>query len=153
MEWWPPDRHSVQSYRNGLQCLACLKCCLAVCVPVTLALFQCHLPNLALSTESAWLFAIRGLDFQVLRSPFPPYHFPLFSKLNLSFLQACLFISLISARELLSFPPSCSLFAYIFPLYIQSRIVPLLSYASLNPIHFQGSTQIFFNFKVTTVLV
>ena len=135
MEWWPPDRHSVQLYRNGLQCLACLKCCLAVCVPVTLALFQCHLPNLALSTESTWLFAIRGLDFQVLHSPFPPYHFPLFSKLNLSFLQACLFISLISARELLSFPPSCSLFAYIFPLCIQTRIVPLLSFILSSGIH------------------
>ena len=168
MEWWPPDSHSVQWYRNRLQCLACLKCCLAVCVPVAIALFQCHLPNLALSTEeSTWLFVICGLDFQVLHSPFPPYRFPLFSKSTvtcdldfqvlhslfppycfplfskptLSFLQACLLISLISAREF-SFPPSWSVFAYIFPLYIQTRVVPLLSYASLNPIHFQGSAQI-----------
>ena len=142
MEWWPPDSPSVQCYRNRLQCLACLKCCWAVCAPVTLALFQCHLPNLALSMEeSTWLFVICGLDFQVLHSPFPPYHFPLFSKSTLSFLQAYLLISLISAREF-SFPPSWSVFAYIFPLYIQTRVVPLLSYASLNPIHFQGSAQI-----------
>lgn len=88
----------------------------------------------------SWLFAVRGLDIQILQSLVPPRVFTGLQPEPLR--RPASLLSLTSARCLLSLPPNRWLFASVSPPHLQTWTVPLLFFASLNPIHFQGSAQI-----------